>query len=113
MSVGHDVESRPLQAACYDLLATESRTAIFAAIAKEDIPQDTWFLLGRGHTLDHGRPVLLSWTGTMFEYLMPALWMRSYSNTFLERSRVAAARSQRAFASRRGIPWVISKSPSF
>src|SRR5258708_12585692 len=86
MSVVYDVESRQLQDACYDLLATESRTAIFAAIAKEDIPQATWFLLGRGHTLNHGRPVLLSWTGTMFEYLMPALCMRPSSNPFLEPS---------------------------
>jgi len=113
MSVGYDVQSQQLQPACYDLLATESRTAIFAAIAKEDIPQDTWFLLGRGHTLDHGRPVLLSWTGTMFEYLMPALWMRSFSNTLLERSRVAAVRSQQAFAASRGIPWGISESAYF
>ena len=113
MSVGYDVQSQQLQPACYDLLATESRTAIFAAIAKEDIPQDTWFLLGRGHTLDHGRPVLLSWTGTMFEYLMPALWMRSYPNTLLDRSRVAAVRSQQAYAASRGIPWGISESAYF
>ena len=73
MSVGFDAETQQLQHSCYDLLATESRAAVFIAIAKEDIPQDCWFRLGRGHTLDHGRPVLLSWTGTMFEYLMPSL----------------------------------------
>src|SRR5205807_5176484 len=110
MSVGFDVQANELQAACYDLLATESRTAVFAAIAKEDIPQDSWFHLGRAHTLDHGRLVLLSWTGTMFEYLMPALWLRSYSNTLLERSRVAAVRSQQAYAASRGVPWGISES---
>jgi cyclic beta-1,2-glucan synthetase len=110
MSVGFDVEANQLQSACYDLLATESRTAVFAAIAKEDIPQDSWFNLGRAHTLDHGRLVLLSWTGTMFEYLMPSLWMRSYSNTLLERSRVAAVCSQQAFGVRRGVPWGISES---
>jgi cyclic beta-1,2-glucan glucanotransferase len=110
MSVGFDVETNQLQSACYDLLATESRTAVFAAIAKEDIPQDSWFNLGRAHTLDHGRLVLLSWTGTMFEYLMPSLWMRSYSNTLLDRSRTAAVCSQQAFAARRGVPWGISES---
>ena len=110
MSVGFDTQSQQLQNSCYDLLATESRIAIFVAIAKEDIPQDGWFLLGRGHTLDHGRPVLLSWTGTMFEYLMPSLWMRSYSNTLLDRARVAAVRSQQAYAARRGVPWGISES---
>jgi cyclic beta-1,2-glucan synthetase len=110
MSVGFDVQANELQASCYDLLATESRTAVFAAVAKEDIPQESWFLLGRAHTLDHGRPVLLSWTGTMFEYLMPALWMRSFSNTLLERSRIAAVRSQQAYAESRGIPWGISES---
>ncbi len=110
MSVGFDVETRHLHPACYDLLATESRTAVFVAIAKEDFPQQSWFLLGRAHTLDRGRPVLLSWTGTLFEYLMPTLWMKSYSNTLLERTRVAAVRSQQAYAASRGIPWGISES---
>jgi cyclic beta-1,2-glucan synthetase len=113
MSVGFDAQSQQLQNACYDLLATESRIAIFIAIAKEDIPQDCWFLLGRGHTLDHGRPVLLSWTGTMFEYLMPFLWMRSYPNTLLDRARVAAVRSQQAYAAARHVPWGISESAYF
>ena len=110
MSVGFDVETRQLHPACYDLLATESRTAVFAAIAKEDFPQQSWFLLGRAHTLDWGRPILLSWTGTLFEYLMPTLWMKSYSNTLLERTRVAVVRSQQAFAASRRIPWGISES---
>ncbi len=113
MSVGFDVQSQQLQNSCYDLLATESRAAVFIAIAKEDIPQDCWFRLGRGHTLDHGRPVLLSWTGTMFEYLMPSLWMRSYPNTLLDRARVAAVRSQQAYAARSGVPWGISESAYF
>jgi cyclic beta-1,2-glucan synthetase len=110
ISVGFDTTSQELQSSCYDLLATESRTAVFAAIAKEDIPQDCWFRLGRGHTLDHGRPALLSWTGTMFEYLMPSLWMRSYPNTLLDRARVAAVRSQQAYAAVRRVPWGISES---
>jgi hypothetical protein len=110
MSVGFDAEAQQLQAACYDLLATESRIAVFVAIAKEDIPQDCWFRLGRAQTLDCGRPVLLSWTGTMFEYLMPGIWMRSYSNTLLDRTRLAVVRSQQAYALSRGVPWGISES---
>ncbi len=110
MSVGFDTESRRLDAACYDLLGTESRTAVFVGVAKGDIPQQSWFLLGRAHTLDQGRPVMLSWTGTLFEYLMPSLWMRSYPRTLLERSRVAAVRSQRAYAASKGVPWGISES---
>jgi len=110
VSVGFDVETNRVHAACYDLLGTESRTAVFCAIAKEDVPQESWFLLGRAHTLDRGRPVLLSWTGTLFEYLMPSLWMRSYSNTLLERSRAAAVRSQQAYAAKKGVPWGISES---
>jgi cyclic beta-1,2-glucan synthetase len=113
VSVGFDVEPRHLHPACYDLLGTESRTAVFVAIAKEDIPQESWFLLGRAHTLDAGQPVLLSWTGTLFEYLMPSLWMQSHSNTLLERSRVAAVRSQQTYAGRKGVPWGISESAYF
>ena len=79
LSVGFDAKSEELQPYCYDLLATEPRTAVFIAIAKEDIPQDCWFRLNRPFTRDRGRPVLLSWTGTMFEYLMPSIWMRTLS----------------------------------
>jgi cyclic beta-1,2-glucan synthetase len=113
VSVGFDVDTRHLHPACYDLLGTESRTAVFVAIAKEDIPQESWFLLGRAHTLDGGRPVLLSWTGTLFEYLMPSLWMRSYPNTLLDRSRSAAVHSQQIYATRKGVPWGISESAYF
>ncbi len=110
LSVGVELDVQERSPACYDLLATESRTASFVAIAKEDIPQESWFLLGRAHTLDEGHPILLSWTGTMFEYLMPSLWMRSHPNTLLERSQAAAVRSQQAYGASLGVPWGISES---
>ncbi len=110
LSVGFDITTEQLDSACYDLLATESRIAVFAAIAKDDVPQESWFMLGRAHALDRGRPVLRSWSGTMFEYLMPALWMRVYPNTLLERSSIAAVRSHQAYAADHGIPWGISES---
>ena len=110
LSVGFDAGSEELQPYCYNLLATEPRTAVFIAIAKEDIPQDCWFRLDRPYTSDHGRPVLLSWTGTMFEYLMPSIWMRTYPNTLLDRASVAAVRSQQAYATQKRILWGISES---
>jgi hypothetical protein len=110
LSVGFDAQSQELQPYCYNLLATEPRTAVFIAIAKEDIPQDCWFRLDRPFTSDQGRPVLLSWTGTMFEYLMPSIWMRSYPNTLLDRASQAAVRSQQAYATNKGILWGISES---
>ena len=110
LSVGFDAQSEELQPYCYNLLATEPRTAVFIAIAKEDIPQDCWFRLDRPYTSDHGRPVLLSWTGTMFEYLMPSIWMRTYPNTLLDRALVAAVRSQQAYAKEKHILWGISES---
>ncbi len=113
LSIGYDATSELLSASCYDLLASEARIAVFAAIAKDDIPQESWFQLGRAHILDHGRPVLLSWTGTMFEYLMPLLWMRSYPDTLLDRSRIAAVGAQQAFAKSKRIPWGISESSYF
>lgn len=113
MSVGFNVQTQELEPACYDLLATESRTAVFAAIAKDDIPQECWFRLGRPHTVEQGRPILLSWTGTMFEYLMPTLWMRSYPNTLLDRSRLAVVACQQEYATRKGVPWGISESAYF
>ncbi len=110
LSLGFDVETGKHPSACYDLLASEARIAVFAAIAKEDIPQDVWFLLGRSHTREHGFPVLLSWTGTMFEYLMPVLWMRTYPNTLLDNSRIAAVRLQQIYGDEKRVPWGISES---
>ncbi len=96
--------------ACYDLFASEARTAAFLAVAKGDIPPSTWFSMGRSHTLATGSPVLSSWTGTMFEYLMPALWMRTYSDTMLDASLRGAIAAQRAHASSLHIPWGISEA---
>ena len=112
MSVGFDAEAKKLVPYYYDLLATEPRTAVFVAIAKDDVPQDAWFRLDRPFANDDGRTVLLSWTGTMFEYLMPTIWMRSYANTLLDRAGMAAVRSQQAYAASKGIPWGISESAS-
>jgi hypothetical protein len=113
LSVGFDVDRRELNAACYDLLASEARIASFVAIAKDDIPQESWFKLGRAHILHNGRPLLLSWTGTMFEYLMPSIWMRSFPDTLLDRSRHEAVRAQQAHTAQKRIPWGISESAHF
>jgi cyclic beta-1,2-glucan synthetase len=110
LSIGFESEKDELHSASYDLLASEARIAAFIAIAKDEIPQETWFLLARTHTVDRGRPVLLSWTGTMFEYLMPGLWMHTYPGTLLDRSRHAAVRSQQEFTANKRIPWGISES---
>ena len=75
------------------------------AIAKGDIPQEAWFRLGRAHTLFRGERVLLSWTGTMFEYLMPHLWMRHIPDTIMEQSMQAVVRvQQRAWLAARAFP---------
>jgi cyclic beta-1,2-glucan synthetase len=110
LSIGYDLDAGQLDPASYDLLASEARTAAFVAIAKGDIPKEAWLRLGRAHTVFSGERVLLSWTGTMFEYLMPLLWMRHPSGTLLERSTKAALHSQREYARRRGVPWGISES---
>ena len=110
LSIGYDTGEDILHDACYDLLASESRTASFIAIAKDDVPQETWFLLSRSHTVDGGRSVLLSWTGTMFEYMMPAIWMKTYPRTLLDRSQTGAVLSQQEYTTAKHIPWGISES---
>jgi cyclic beta-1,2-glucan synthetase len=113
LSVGFDVEKNELSAACYDLLASEARIASFVSIAKDDIPQESWFQFGRVHTSFDGSPLLFSWTGTMFEYLMPSIWMRSYPDTLLQQSRASAVRAQQAYTAKKHIPWGISESAAF
>ncbi|MBN1334929.1 MAG: carbohydrate-binding protein [Deltaproteobacteria bacterium] len=99
-----------LDPARYDLLASEARLASFIAIAKGDLPEKHWFHLGRAVTSVHGRPTLLSWSATLFEYLMPLLVMRSYPDTLLDESCRMAVRRQRDYAALHGVPWGISES---
>jgi len=110
ISVAFEVATQQLLPACYDLLASEARIAYFVAIGKDEIPQESWFLLGRAPTENQGMVGLLSWTGTMFEFLMPALWMRIYPNTLLESAAIVAVRVQEAYAAEKGVPWGISES---
>jgi len=110
LSVGYDLDAGRLAPSYYDLLASESRIATFVAIAKGDIPQEAWLHLGRAHTRYAGEPILFSWTGTMFEYLMPAIWMRHYAGTITHRNTRAVVKAQKEYARRRGVPWGISES---
>ncbi len=110
LSIGFDVSKGELVESCYDLLASESRTVGFIAVAKGELIQDAWFRLGRQHTVCEGQNVLISWTGTMFEYLMPAIWMKSHPNTLLDRAVRSAVRAQQLYGTNRGVPWGISEA---
>ncbi|HET9952641.1 MAG TPA: glucoamylase family protein [Candidatus Eisenbacteria bacterium] len=94
----------------YDLLASEARLASFIAIAKGDVPQEHWFQLGRGLVSAGGTPTLVSWSGSMFEYLMPLLILRQYPDTLLHHSCRSAVRAQIAHGRSHGVPWGISES---
>ncbi len=104
-----DSEGR-LDVSCYDLLASEARLASFIAIAKGDVPQEHWFRLGRSLVAVHREPALVSWSASMFEYLMPQLLLRSYPDTLIEASCRAALRRQIDYGEERGVPWGISES---
>ena len=110
LSIGYEVATSTLHSATYDMLASEARIAAFISIAKGDLVQQSWFKMGRTHTIAFGRAVLLSWTGTMFEYLMPSLWMRSFPETLVARTLASVVAIQQAFARPLGIPWGISES---
>ncbi len=110
LRVGYTVESGELDPYCYGLLASEARTAVFLAIAKHDIPREAWFHLGR-KLISYGEcRALLSWSGSMFEYAMPAIFMKSYENTLLCSSVRRAVRIQQLYARERHVPWGISEA---
>jgi cyclic beta-1,2-glucan synthetase len=109
-SIGYEEAEGGLSKYNYDLLASEARTAVFVAIAKGEAPQASWFHLKRSFRSCQSDDVLLSWSGTAFEYLMPCLWIQAYPHTLLERSVRAAIRAQQKFAQRNGVPWGISES---
>ncbi len=95
---------------CYDLLASEARIASIIALAKGEVPQSHWLQLSRPLTRVEGMPVLLSWSATMFEYLMPPLFLRSYPGTLLADSAQGAVRHQITYGKAKGVPWGISES---
>jgi len=109
-SIGYEQSEGAIRRSNYDLLASEARTAVFVAIAKGEAPQESWFELKRSHRSYKGETVLLSWSGTAFEYLMPALWLRGYPNTLLDRGIRSLIRAQQAWTQHSGIPWGISES---
>ncbi|HEU4595677.1 MAG TPA: glucoamylase family protein [Pyrinomonadaceae bacterium] len=108
--IGYNVSAGQPDNSYYDLLASESRLASFVAIAKGDAPQEHWFHLGRKLTPVDGGRALISWTGTMFEYLMPLLVMRSYERTLLDETYRAVVRRQIEYGEEHGVPWGISES---
>jgi len=110
ITIGFDAAKDAASEHHYDLLASEARAAVFAGVAKGEIPQECWFHLDRSHVRFKGERVLQSWTGTMFEYLMPSLWMKSSAGTLLDRNMSSAVRAQQKHARRYGIPWGVSES---
>ena len=110
LSIGYNITDRKIDNSYYDLLASEARLTSFIAIAQGQIPQENWFALGRMMTVIGGDPILLSWSGSMFEYLMPHLVMPSYENTLLDQTHKAAVMRQKDYGKQRGVPWGISES---
>jgi len=109
-AIGYRVEDAALDPNCYDLLASEARLASFIAIAKEEAPQKHWFKLGRTLTpVGHGA-ALISWSGSMFEYLMPSLVMRAPAGSILEQTNRLVVRRQIQYGRERHVPWGISES---
>ena len=109
-TIGYNVSALTADNSYYDLLASEARLASFVAIAKGDVPQTHWFRLGRQLTSVNGTRALLSWTGTMFEYLMPILVMRDYNETLLGLTYRTVVKRQIEYSQERGVPWGISES---
>ena len=99
-----------LDASYYDLLASESRLASFIAVARGEVAQEHWFRLSRALVSAEGFTTLVSWSGSMFEYLMPLLFMRRYPETLLDSTCVAVVRAQESYGRRQGVPWGISES---
>ena len=110
LSVGYSVDNNRRDTSYYDLLASEARLSTFVAIAQGHLPQESWFALGRLLTTSGGNPILLSWSGSMFEYLMPLLVMPTYENTLLNQTYKAAVKRQIEYGKQRSVPWGISES---
>lgn len=109
-SIGFQEGSQSLDASSYDLLASEARLTSFVAIARNQVPVEHWFRLGRTLSRTEGETALVSWSGSMFEYLMPALVMRTFPQTVLDQTYGGAVRRQVLYGEERDVPWGLSES---
>jgi len=109
-SIGFNATENRLDASFYDLLASEARLCSYVVIAQGQVPQDHWFSLGRLLVALRGDLVLASWSGSMFEYLMPLLVMPNYEDTLLDQTCKGAVRQQIKYGQLRGVPWGVSES---
>jgi cyclic beta-1,2-glucan synthetase len=109
-SIGYNVSAGRLDGAYYDLLASEARLGSFVAIARGDVPIEHWFSMSRPCSAIGRRRVLLSWNGSMFEYLMPLLFQRSFGNSLLDQATKEAVTSHIAYGRKHRVPWGISES---
>ncbi len=110
LSIGFSVATNSLDPNCYDLLASEACLASLFAIAKGDVETRHWFRLGRAATPIGAGSALISWSGSMFEYLMPALVMRTPVGSVLDQTNRLIVERQQSYAATLGIPWGISES---
>ncbi len=110
LSIGYSAADGALDPNCYDLLASEARLASFVAIAKNDVPAQHWFRLGRAVTPIGNGAALISWSGSMFEYLMPSLVLRAPSGSLLDNTNHLIVRRQESYGAELGVPWGISES---
>jgi cellobiose phosphorylase len=110
LAIGYNVSERRRDSSYYDLLASEARFCSFVGIAQGQLPQENWFALGRLLTGPLGKPLLHSWSGSMFEYLMPLLVMPTHENTLLDETYKEAVDRQIEYGRKRGVPWGISES---
>jgi cellobiose phosphorylase len=108
--IGFHVDSATVDNSTYDLLASEARILSLVAIAKGDVPYKHWFALGRTLADTFSGKCLASWSGTMFEYLMPLLFMRNHPGTLIFESCKVAVKAQQRYSQHLGIPWGISES---
>ncbi|MFN2375773.1 MAG: GH36-type glycosyl hydrolase domain-containing protein [Candidatus Binatia bacterium] len=110
LSIGYLAVEGRLDPSCYDLLASEARLASFVAIAKGDVPARHWFRLGRALTPVGRGSALVSWSGSMFEYLMPSLVMRAPTGSLLEQTSRLVVQRQIQYGAELGVPWGVSES---
>jgi cyclic beta-1,2-glucan synthetase len=110
LSIGYRGSDGTLDGSFYDLLASEARLASFVAIAKGDLPAKHWFRLGRAMTPIDGEAGLISWSGSMFEYLMPSLVMRAPAGSLLAQTNRLVVRRQEEYGSELSVPWGVSES---
>lgn len=109
-AIGYNLKLAQRDNRHYDLLGSEARLTSYVAIALGQAPEEHWFRLGRPFRRVNGAPTLVCWGGSLFEYLMPTLFLPDFPGTLLDETYHRVVDCHIRYGASHGAPWGMAEA---